>query len=282
MERYTTEHLFHQWYEHWHRYFWVLPLIKDLQLADLACGEGYGAALLAQHAKHVTALDIDAATIQKAQQKYPQDNIRFVCADVLNTGLAANQLDCITSFETLEHLAEHEALLFEFKRLLKQDGVLIISTPDTDVYNPEDKHNHHHVKELDRVEFQGLLSRHFAHSALFGQQLQLASVIKPIDNQAESVTLQAKWVQQGKEFTAHKDITKPQYLLAIATDCEQNLEKFKHLGGSCFNDSENSLYKHHEQQLQRLQSVDKRMPELEQQVQRQATIINHLKARLGL
>jgi len=282
MERYTTEHLFHQWYEHWHRYYWVLPLIKDLQLADLACGEGYGAALLAQHAKHVTAVDIDAVTIQKAQQKYPQENIRFVCADALNTDLAADQFDCITSFETLEHLAEHEALLLEFKRLLKQDGVLIISTPDTDVYNPQDKHNHHHVKELNRGEFQALIAKHFKHHVLFGQQLQLASVINSLDQQSENATLKANWVQQGEEFAGPGKKPKPTYLLAIATDCEQNLETFKQLGGSCFNDSENSLFKHHEQQLQRLQAVDKRMPELEQQLQQQATIINHLKARLGL
>lgn len=282
MERYTTEHLYHQWYEHWHRYHWSLSLVKDQRVADLACGEGYGAALLAQQAQHVTAVDIDAATIQQAQQKYRQENVNYKCADALNSGLDAAQFDGITSFETLEHLAEHDALMLEFKRLLKQDGFLIISTPDKDIYSPEGKHNHHHVKELNRDEFQALLSQHFKHHVLYGQQLQLASLIKPLDGQAEAVTLQANWLQQGQEHSRQVDNIKPQYLVAIATDSRHRLEKLEQHGGSWLNDSENSLFQHFEQQLERLQSVDKRMPELERQIQKQAVIISHLKARLGL
>lgn len=282
MERYTTDHLFHQWYEHWHRYFWVLPAVNDQCIADVACGEGYGAALLSQQAKHVTAVDIDADSIQQAQQKYPQDNVNFVCADALNTGLEGSQFDCITSFETLEHLAEHDALLLEFKRLLKEDGCLVISTPDKDMYNPQDKHNHHHVKELNHREFQHLLSKHFKHHMLFGQQLQLASVIQPLNQDIEDMTLQANSVKQDHELAGFKGNTKPQYLLAIATDCSQTIELFKTKSGSWFNDRENSLFQHYEQQIERLIAADKRLPELEQQVQQQAAIISHLKARLGL
>lgn len=282
MERYTTEHFFHQWYEHWHRYHWISSLVKDQRVADVACGEGYGSALLAQQAKYVTAVDIDAATIKQAQQKYQQENLDYICANALNTGLDAAQFDCITSFETLEHLAEHDALLLEFKRLLKQDGFLVISTPDKDVYSPQGKHNHHHVKELNRDEFQAMLSKHFKHHVLFGQQLQLGSVIEPLDHQTKGVTLKANWVKQGQELVGNVDNTKPQYLLAIATDSKQQMESISTHNGSWFNDSENSLFKHYEQQIARLMSADKRLSELEQRLQQQAAMISHLKARLGL
>lgn len=282
MERYTTDHLFHQWYEHWHRYHWVLSLIKGRLVADMACGEGYGAALLAQYAKHVTAVDIDAPTISQAQQKYAQNNIDFICANALHTELEAAQFDFITSFETLEHLAEHEALFLEFKRLLKQAGVLVISTPDKDIYSPEGQHNHHHIKELSHVEFEALLSRHFKHHVLFGQQLQLASLIEPINQRPEELTLQPYRVKQGQELAGYVVGEKPHYLLAIATDCSQTFKSLQNYHGSWFNDSDNSLFHHFQQQIDRLMSADKRVPELEQQVQKQAALINHLKARLGL
>jgi protein-L-isoaspartate O-methyltransferase len=38
--------------EHFHRYHSVLPLAENKKVLDIACGEGYGAALLSKVAQH--------------------------------------------------------------------------------------------------------------------------------------------------------------------------------------------------------------------------------------
>ena len=41
-------------YEHWHRYAFARSYVADKRIADVACGEGYGSALLARTAAHVS------------------------------------------------------------------------------------------------------------------------------------------------------------------------------------------------------------------------------------
>jgi 2-polyprenyl-3-methyl-5-hydroxy-6-metoxy-1,4-benzoquinol methylase len=45
--------------------------------------------------------------------------------------------DPVVSFETLDHLAEHERILAEIKRVLVPGGILVISTPDRRTYIAE-------------------------------------------------------------------------------------------------------------------------------------------------
>ena len=46
-------------HEHWHRYAFARRLVAGRRVADVACGEGYGSALLAAAASTVIGLDID-------------------------------------------------------------------------------------------------------------------------------------------------------------------------------------------------------------------------------
>ena len=54
------------WHEHWHRYHFAAPLVAGLAVLDVACGEGYGSALLATRAATVTGADAaeDALTVE--------------------------------------------------------------------------------------------------------------------------------------------------------------------------------------------------------------------------
>lgn len=40
-------------YEHWHRYCYALPYVKNKIVLDIACGEGYGCDLLSRQANKV-------------------------------------------------------------------------------------------------------------------------------------------------------------------------------------------------------------------------------------
>ncbi len=69
-ERFTPECLREIWYEHYHRYAFARALVKGRRVADVACGEGYGAALLAAAATTVVGVDIDPASVAHARQRY--------------------------------------------------------------------------------------------------------------------------------------------------------------------------------------------------------------------
>ncbi len=44
--------------------------------------------------------------------------------------IETSSIDVIVSFETIEHLTEQEEMMFEIKRVLKPNGIVIISSPD--------------------------------------------------------------------------------------------------------------------------------------------------------
>ncbi len=289
MERFDTLDQYHAWYEHWHRYHWVSPFLETKTVADIACGEGYGSALISQTAQHVTAVDIDAGVIAQATKKYSKlHNLNFQIASALQTNIRSQSIDSVVSFETLEHLEEHQALFLEFKRLLKPDGVLIISTPDKLVYSGDGNHNEFHVKELTANEFEMLVKQYFKHVIFFGQDMQMVSCISPKkDQNAELADL--KYIQKNNEFKDAEKKSKPTYLIAIASDNASELMPFQQEKHSVFNDVNNELFAHYEKQISTLLATDKQLlyankqlHALEQQLKQQRLIVSELQARLGL
>src|ERR1700756_2540753 len=89
--------------EHWHRYLLARELVRDRDVLDIACGEGYGSALLAQTARQVVGVDISAAVIAHAPDAYPGDNLRSLEGSALAIPLEDASVDVVVSFETVEH-----------------------------------------------------------------------------------------------------------------------------------------------------------------------------------
>ena len=117
---------------HLRRYqFAASQIAVDATVADLACGTGYGSALLAQRSASVVGADRDRAAVHAASTRYRgYANLRFRHLDLLRLD-TAGAFDTIVSFETLEHFAEPDLLqlLRKFHRALKPRGGLIFSTP---------------------------------------------------------------------------------------------------------------------------------------------------------
>lgn len=159
--------------EHLHRYAIAMEYVKGKKVLDIACGEGYGANLLAQAAAHVTAVDIDDSTIKKASNKYTATNIIFKTGSALKIPAEDSSFDIITCFETLEHIDRHDEMLTELKRVLAPEGILLISTPEKLNYSDNTGYiNPFHKKELYGEEFKKLVRNYFPHT-LFYQQISL-------------------------------------------------------------------------------------------------------------
>jgi hypothetical protein len=165
-------------YEHWHRYAVAAALAGGCRVLDAACGEGYGSALLARFADHVVGVDVDAASIGHATQRYARANLAYVRASVTSLPLADASVDLVVSFETIEHLEAQAAMLAEFRRVLSPGGALVVSSPNRPVYNADAQaRNPYHVRELDRAELAELLEPCFPQQAWYGQTVCAQSVL---------------------------------------------------------------------------------------------------------
>ena len=168
--------------EHVHRYLLARELSHGKRVLDIACGEGYGTALLATVAAHAIGVDIAPEVVRHAALKYNQPQIEFRQGSCEAIPLSDHSVDVVVSFETLEHVLAQDTMLREVKRVLTADGLLMISSPDRHVY-PDliGNQNPYHVKELDRDEFERLLVLYFPHVALAGQRIRAGSLVGPID-----------------------------------------------------------------------------------------------------
>ena len=164
--------------EHWLRYEAVAPLVKGKIVLDIACGSGYGTDYLAKNgAKEIIGCDIDKNSITKSQFCYQAPNLKFQTADALKLPFENGKFDLIVSLETIEHFSadKQSVLLQEFKRVLKEDGTLIVSTPNSLASREK---NPWHLKELNKEELKNLLKEKFLYSRIYEQGSAMATFIK--------------------------------------------------------------------------------------------------------
>ena len=168
----------HLWEEHLTRYRFACQFAKNKIVLDLGCGNGYGSFELAKNgkAKRVIGVDKSMEAINYAQKHYQNENLEFRIGDVSNLDFPAESADIIVAFEIIEHLKEPEKFLEEIKKVLKPDGLCLISTPNRKIASyPCLKYrrprNIYHEFELTENEFLNLLKGHFKIVDFYGQRL---------------------------------------------------------------------------------------------------------------
>ncbi|SDP77155.1 glycosyltransferase [Lentzea jiangxiensis] len=205
-------------YEHYHRYALARDLVAGKRVLDLASGEGYGAAMLAETAAEVVGVDIDVPSVEHAQLNYGGPSLRFVVGSITDPAVLADagQFDVITCFEAIEHVTDHDGLMELVRTRLAPGGLLLISTPDTEVYS----HQHHncnefHLKELTEREFAELLKADFANVAMFRQNVAVGSVITSVSSAKGS--LGAHTVRAAGDTWTVENGLPHTYLVAVAS-----------------------------------------------------------------
>lgn len=171
--------------EHLHRYALAAQIVENKVVLDIASGEGYGSHLLSYNAKAVYGVDISEEAVTHSKAKYKSANLTFLKGSASGIPLDDAVADVVVSFETIEHLAEHEKMMLEIKRVLKPGGVLLISSPEKDNYRFREKDNPFHIKELYLAEFTALLKDHFTNYKMLTQRFVYGSIISRIDDAGE-------------------------------------------------------------------------------------------------
>ena len=201
--------------EHLHRYAFACGLAVGQDVLDIACGEGYGSALLAASARRVVGVDIAADAVQHAAARYGRPNLRFLTGSCHQIPVDAASIDLVVSFETIEHVDRHDAMLGEIKRVLRPGGRLLISSPEKSQYSDAvNQSNPFHVKELYNDEFRALLGAHFRHVAVGGQRIVFGSAIL-MDDPGGPVR---GYHWDGVTQTGGAGMHQPRYLIALASD----------------------------------------------------------------
>ena len=234
-------------HEHFHRYAWARGLVEGLDVLDCACGEGYGSRILAEAARSVHGVDIDAETVEHARKRYATEGLAFTRASALELPFDDDRFDAVVSFETLEHLAGHDELMSEFRRVLKPGGFLLMSSPDRKTYSDDTGfENEFHVRELYRDQFEALLAKHFPNFRLFGQKLMFNSALWRLDSApgpAECLTSDAG----GRIARAPTPAPAPLYFIAVAAAADATLPESAAL--SLFDDRAESVYRHYNDEV---------------------------------
>ena len=148
---------------HLNRYAIAKTYCKGASVLDAACGEGYGSYLMKKWgAKSVEGIDLDKETIEKARSLFKADNLQYSQHDVQTLPYEDNTFDLIVSLETMEHVDSVESFLKEIKRVIKPDGVIILSCPNDKYYYERDnmEKNPFHKREYTFFEFKELAEKY--------------------------------------------------------------------------------------------------------------------------
>ncbi len=159
------------WGDHCSRYHFAASFCRDQVVLDIACGTGFGGAILARAgARAVLGVDMSAEALVQARHGSAV-NTGWARADGRQLPVRDGALGLITSFETIEHLHEPERFLGELRRVLRTDGLLVLSTPNALYTKPVagKPANPFHVKEFSPEELHDLLRPHFKNVQLLGQ-----------------------------------------------------------------------------------------------------------------
>jgi SAM-dependent methyltransferase len=156
------------------RYGFAATRARGMTL-DLGCGVGYGAAIISakKSVDFLIAFDISDNALAFGKSSYGE-TISFVAGDAGALPFSDDSLDSIVCLEAIEHVHGPERVLGEIARVLRPEGLLIISTPNKWATSPLSRRpiNPHHVREWYPGRFKELVRRNFEVVEVLGQSWQ--------------------------------------------------------------------------------------------------------------
>jgi SAM-dependent methyltransferase len=153
-------------------YVAIRKVIVERRVLDVGCSLGYGSWLMAGHgAATVTGLDMDKERLKVAEplcRGLP--NCRILCLDAQHLIFENGAFDLATCFEVIEHVPAPQELLGEIRRVLKPEGILLMSTPNRNLrlFSFQKPTNAEHLREYAEKDFRGELSHHFSSIRMLG------------------------------------------------------------------------------------------------------------------
>ena len=146
------------------RYYWAKNYCLDKDVLEVACGAGQGLGYLENFSKSIEGGDY-SDEILKTPIEYYGDRIIIKQFDAHSLPYEDDCKDVIIIFESIYYLKSFDTFLKECKRVLRKDGVLLITTANKDLFdfNPSPfTYKYYGVTELsDILESNNFTSQYF-------------------------------------------------------------------------------------------------------------------------
>lgn len=208
MERLESEHFENpslSLIEHQHRYKWASTYAKGA-VCDIACGSGYGSEILLSNDKvnSYIGIDIDSSALEFARNNFGDERISFFNGSAISIPLANNSVDTIISMETIEHLESPETAIKEFRRILKNTGILIGSVPSKtfeekceQCYGP----NKYHLQRFTLDSLRKIVNESFTHVKLGISMVGISTLVYPAETNNDFAGFKTKtWLKQSNSL----------------------------------------------------------------------------------
>jgi SAM-dependent methyltransferase len=178
--------------------------VKGKIVADVGWEEiGYGSRLLAETAESVVGLTNSPEAVDLASAAYSAPNVSYRSVSLSEIPYSESYFDAVIASGVVEHLEHPADLIREVKRVLKKDGVLIISAADKLAYGNggsrggvDDRRREMYVPEL-----RDLLERHFGHVHVYRQGAMAGGFVFP-----DSGEVTGTQVESARFSLTHPDL----------------------------------------------------------------------------
>ena len=167
-------------------YEWIAARVGGARVLDMACGEGYGSAVLARSARSVLGLDANPDAHEHARLRYTSGNLAFERGMVENYG-ERGAYDAVVFLQTIEHVLDPHAVLAHLRGLLAPEGTLYVSTPNVLRLAPSGAQrsaNPWHIREYRAAEFERLCASAFGSVEVLG--LSTRASLRPMRSRSSS------------------------------------------------------------------------------------------------
>lgn len=174
----------------------ILEIAGDIfgkKVLDAGCGDGRFSAELKKQGADVTGVDLSEKALNFA--KIFLSDVSFFQAGIESLPLTDKIFDFIFFIETLEHIPPENipAVLSELKRVLKDDGTILISTPSTLIPKSPKHYQHFTVESLNEI----FLKNGFLIERIWGNDRKSSvfdNIYRLADNRFYEIKFLRKWL----------------------------------------------------------------------------------------
>jgi chromosome segregation ATPase/ubiquinone/menaquinone biosynthesis C-methylase UbiE len=121
----------HPWIERLVHYQYITELVEGKRVLEVGCGQGKGAAFLAEVARQVVAVDASSVELSQCRRTYPRPNLEFLVGEPDRLQLESHSFDVVLVPDLMRWITRG-SFMPEMRRLLGPGGIALFAVPNGD------------------------------------------------------------------------------------------------------------------------------------------------------